>query len=276
VAVVVEIARADRLRGKGQFIMHARFLTISAALAALLPAPALAQTSDSWQWTLAPMYLWASELSGDSTVRNTTTPVFLSFGDAVDHLAFSFSIHVEGQKGRLGFFGDLDRIRLSGSSQFTIPPPLSRTVEGELDLFNTFVEVGGSYLVSEPAKLAVIAGLRTFTIGTEIEFTGPDRGFTPVDSNRTAVSGFGGVTFRPDLSERWSLLSRADIGGGSGLSWSALLGFEFLFKPWVGIAFGYKGQRVNLGSDSDDENLQKYDVTYYGPIFGLNFHWGAR
>ena len=158
--------------------MHAKLMTIVAALTVLLPAPALAQTSDSWRWTLSPMYLWASELSGDATARNTATPVFLSFGDAIDHLGASFSVHVEGHKGKVGFFGDLDRIVLSGSSQFTVPLPSPRTVEGKLDLSNTFVEVGGSYLVNEPANFAVIAGVRTFTIGTDIEFTGTGSGIT--------------------------------------------------------------------------------------------------
>ena len=130
--------------------------------------------------------------------------------------------------------------------------------------------------MNEPANFAVIGGIRTFTDGVDIEFTGANVGFTPVDSSRMAVYGFGGAIFRPDLSEKWSFLSRADLGGGSGLSWSALLGFEFRFQPWIGIAFGYKGQGVDFGSDTDDENLQKYDVTYYGPIVGLNFHWGGR
>lgn len=256
--------------------MGARLLTISAALAVLLPAPALAQTSDAWKWTFAPMYFWASELSGESTVRNTTTPVFLSFGDAIDHLGASFSFHLEGQKGRVGFFGDLDRIRLSGSSQFTVQLPSPRTIEGELDLANTFIEVGGSYLVNEGRNVAVIGGLRTFTIGTEIEFTGANNAFSPVDASRTAVNVFGGVTYRPEINEKWTFLSRADLGGGSGLSWSAFLGFEFRPKPWAGLVFGYKGEGVDFGSDTDDENLQKYDVTYYGPIFGLNFHWGGQ
>jgi hypothetical protein len=258
--------------------MYAKLMTIVAALTVLLPAPALAQTTDSWRWSLSPLYLWASNTSGDATVRNTTTPVFLSFGDAIDHLAASFSVHVEGRKGRAGFFGDLDRIRLSGSSQFEIPLPTPRSVDGELDLTNTFVEVGGSYIVNIPANFAVIGGLRTFTIGTDIEFTGAGSGITPVDASRTAVNGFGGVTYRPVLSDRWSFLSRADIGGGTGLSWSAALGFQFRFTPLFGIDFGYKGEGVDFGSDTDnpDNLLQKYDVTYYGPILGLNFQWGGN
>ncbi len=256
--------------------MRSKLLTISAALGMLLPAPALAQTSDSWTGTFAPMYFWMSELSGEATVRNTTTPVFLSFADAADKLGAAFSFHLEAQKGRVGLFSDLSFVRLSSSSTFTIQLPSPRPVEGEIDLDNTFFEAGGSYVVNESANVAVIGGLRTFTIGTNIEFTGANIGFTPVDASRTAVNVFGGLTYRPAINDKWSFLSRADIGGGSGLSWSGFLGFEFRPKPWAGLVVGYKGLGVDFGSDTDDEDLQRYDVTYYGPIFGLNLHWGRR
>ncbi len=256
--------------------MRAKLTRTAAALALLLPTPALAQTSDAWKGTFSPMYFWASELSGQATVRNTTTPVFLSFADAADKLGAAFSFHVEAQKGRVGLFGDLSFVRLSSTSQFTIQLPSPRLIEGEVDLDNTFFEAGGSYLLSEPANFAVIGGLRTFTIGTNIDFTGPNIDITPVDASRTAVNVFGGFTYRPAIHDKWNFLSRADIGGGSGLSWSGFLGFEFRPKPWVGLVVGYKALGVDFGSDTDDENLQKYDVTYYGPIFGVNFHWGAR
>jgi hypothetical protein len=256
--------------------MRAKLIAIAAALALIPAPPALAQTSDTWKGTFSPMYLWASELSGDATVRNAMTPVFLSFADAADMLGATFSFHIEAQKRRVGLFGDLSFVRLSTTSQFTLRLPSPRPIEGEIDLDNTFFEAGGSYVVNDPANFAVIGGLRTFTIGTNIEFTGANVAVTPVDASRTAVNVFGGFTYRPRIHDKFSFLSRADIGGGSGLSWSGFLGFEFRPKPWAGLVIGYKGLGVNFGSDTDDENLQEYDVTYYGPIFGLNFHWGAR
>jgi hypothetical protein len=222
------------------------------------------------------MYFWASKLSGDTTVLDRTVPVFLPFSQAVDKLAAAFSVHLEARKGRAGLFGDVSFVRLSTSSQFILQTPLPRTITGDLDLDNTFVEAGGSYVLNDIANLAVIGGVRTFTIGTGLEFSTATIGVTPVDASRTAVSGFGGVTFRPAVTERFSLLSRADIGGGSGLSWSGLLGVEFRLAPWAGLAVGYKALGVDFGSDSDDDLLREYDVTYYGPIFGFNLHWGGR
>jgi hypothetical protein len=250
--------------------------TIAAMATVLLPGAVTAQSSETWTGTVSPMYFWASELSGNTTVLNTTAPVFLSFGDAVDHLAAAFSVHAEARKRRAGVFGDLSFVRLSSSSQFTLQTPLQRTITGDLDLDNTFFEAGGSYLLNEFANLAVIGGVRTFTIGTNLQFSTATLDVTPVDASRTAVSGFGGVTYRPLITEKFSLLSRADIGGGSGLSWSALLGVEFRPAPWAGLVVGYKALGVDFGSDSDEDVLREYDVTYYGPIFGFNLHWGRR
>ena len=68
---------------------------------------------------------------------------------------------------------------------------------------------------------------------------------TPIDASRTAVSAFAGITYRPALSEKLSLVSRADIGGGSGMSWSGMLGFEFRPKPWAGLVVGYKSMGID-------------------------------
>lgn len=245
-------------------------------LGILAPQPASAQPSDTWKGTFAPLYFWATKLNGDITVGSTTVPVFMSFADAADNLAGAFSFHFEAQKGRVGIFSDLNFVRLSSESQFTLQTPSPRTIDGDLDVDNTFFEAGGSYLLSPEANFAVIGGLRTYTLATKLEFSGANVGVTPIDADRTAVSGFAGFTYRPQINEKLSFVSRADIGGGSGMSWSGMLGFEFRPKPWAGLVFGYKALGIDVGSDDDDEVLRKYDVTYYGPIFGLNLHWGGR
>jgi hypothetical protein len=33
---------------------------------------------------------------------------------------------------------------------------------------------------------------------------------------------------------------------------------------------------VDFGDEQDDEQIRKVDLTYYGPIFGLNLHWGGK
>ena len=254
-----------------------RLLTGLAVMAGVLvPRPAVAQSSDSWEGSFAPLYLWASKINGDIATRAGTVPVFMSFDDALDDLSAAFSFHFEAEKNRIGIFADLDFVRLSTGSSFTLQGPVPLTVDGDADVDSTIFEAGVSYLLSPEANFAVIGGLRTFTLSTSIEFSTPNLSITPVDANRTAVSGFGGVRYRPQLSEKFSFLSRADIGGGSGMSWSALIGFEFRPKRWLGVVAGYKGLGVDFGKEEDDKQIRKVDLTYYGPIFGLNLHWGGR
>ena len=241
-----------------------------------IPSPASAQQSDDWKVSFAPLYLWATRLNGDIATRAGTVPVFMTFDDALDKLAGAFSFHVEADKNRFGIFGDLDFVRLSTQSNFTLQGPLPLTVNGDADVNQTIVEAGARYLVSPRANFAVIGGLRTFTLDNAIEFSTLNVSVTPIDANRTAVYGFAGATYRPDLSPKFSLLSRADIGGGSGLTWSALVGVEFRPKPWLGLDVGYKGLGVDFGKSTDGKTIRSVDMTLYGPIFGVNFHWGGR
>ena len=260
-----------------QSVTFPRVLLVAGmVLGILAPQPALAQTSDAWKGSFAPLYFWATRINGDIATRAGTVPVFMTFDDAADNLAGAFSFHFDAEKNRFGIFSDLNFVRLSTESDFRLQGPLAVTVNGDADIDNTFFEAGASYRLSESAPIAVIGGLRTFTLSTQVEFSTASVSVTPIDASRTAVSGFAGVTYRPALTEKVSLISRADIGGGSGMSWSGMLGFEFRPKPWLGLAAGYKAVGISFGDETDDEEIRKVDLTYYGPIFGLNLHWGGR
>ena len=73
--------------------------------------------------------------------------MFMTFDDAADTLAGAFSFHVEARKNRFGIFSDLNFVRLSTESAFTLQEPLAVTVNGDADVDNTFFEAGASYLL---------------------------------------------------------------------------------------------------------------------------------
>ncbi len=281
----VEPPLAQRLHHqRDMHIAHSRIGVIARLMAASVIAsgvmfaqPARAQQSDTWEVTVAPFYFWASKIDGDFTTRSATIPVFLSFADAVDNLAGTFSAHVEARKGKWGLFTDVDFVRLSSDSQFTIEGPLaSRTIEGSFEFDNTIFEAGGSYQPNEAVPFAVIGGLRTLSVSPKVEFRTPTEELTPIDASRTVASGFAGFTYRPLLAARWRLLSRADIGGGSAFSWSATVGAEFRPTRLLGLVAGYRALGVNAGSADDDHVVREFEMTYYGPIFGFNLHWGGQ
>ncbi len=244
-----------------------------------MPTRADAQ-SDKWEVDVAPLYLWAAETSGHVSAGSKSVPVFMDFGDAAKHLAGAFSLHVEGRQNKWGAFGDINFIRLTTDSTFSTPI-LARPVTGSAKFDMTVFEAGASYLVKPSANFAVIGGVRSYTLSPKLTFEGDVLELTPVDVSKTAVTAFGGFTYRPKLSDKWTFLSRGDLGGGEGYSWSGTLGFEVRLKPWAGMMFGYHALGTHVGNSTRVTTLPTngagletaYDVTQYGPVFSLTMHF---
>ena len=226
----------------------------------------------SWEVSLAPLYLWATAVDGDLSAGPVTVPVSLSFSDAADHFDAAFSFHFEASRGRWGVLTDLDFIRLSSSSTFTLA---GRTIEGEFEIDNILFDLAGTFLVNDNARFRVIGGLRTYTLSPELEFSGPNASVTPIDASATSPNGFVGFRISPRLSEKWTFVGRADIGAGDAdLTWTGAAGFEYRFKSWGSLAFGFKALGIDVTRDG--EIVHEYDVTHYGPVVGFRRHWGRR
>ncbi len=243
----------------------------------LTPAPAFAQ-SDKWEVEVAPLYFWAARLDGDIGVNDRNVPVFLKFDDALDKLAGSFALHVGAQKGRWGLLADVFFLRLETDATFTTPVvPLE--IKGEADLGSTIVEAGMTWAVTPGSPLSLVGGLRTFTLSPTLTLTGGPFQRTVIDTSKTAVGAFGGVTFRPKLGDRVQFLSRADLGGGQAFTWSATLGFEYRFTSWLGAVAGYKAFGIDTGEVATDGRLVErveYSTVQYGPVVSLTFHWAQK
>lgn len=254
----------------------------------LMPGAAAAQSTDAWEVNFAPLYIWASEISGELSVNRATVPVFMTFADAADNLAGIFTFHLEARKGRWGVLTDLGFVRLSTQSQVTIPGLLpsapNRLVTADLELGNTIFEAGATYLVSRSRDFSIIGGLRTYTMAPELAFTGAANQVTPVDGSQTAANGFVGFAFRPKLSEKWTLVSRADVGGGSGFTWSGTAALQFQMTRRSGVMFGYRALGVDTGEVGSASGLPpgsgdpavNFHMTHYGPIVALNLRWGVK
>lgn len=255
--------------------METRFVgpALILALAAFVtPAHAQTQSSDGWKVDFVPLYFWATSLNGDIGAGPATLPIDLDFKQAAENLGGAFSFHLEANRGRWGALVDLNFIRLETDAEFTVA---GRPATGSLELDNVIFEAGASYLVSEPAQLAIIGGLRTYTLSPTIGFTTAGGGATPVDESITSPNAFVGVMLRPKLSSRWTLITRADIGGGdANLTWSTEAGLGVRVKPWLGLAFGYKALGIDV--EYDDKVVRTYDVVHHGPFLGMDFHWGSR
>jgi hypothetical protein len=258
------------------FVLRAvRVVAALAALTLLVPHGVSAQPGgDDWQVSLAPLYLSIARTDGQLTAGTRTVPVFMDFKDTASNLSAAFSFHFEGGKGRWGLASDLNYMGLSTDTTVTV---LGQPVDAAFSFDQTVFEVAGSYTVNPKAGFAIISGLRTLTFAPTLSFT-RNQTLEPVDNSRTSANFFGGFTYRPRLSDKVSLISRADIGGGDAhLTWSAAIGAEYRFKPWGGLVVAYRGLGIDASQEQTDETINTgFDMTYYGPTFGLNFHWGKQ
>jgi len=253
----------------------------STALMFLAPRVALAQNRDGWEVHLAPLYFWAATTSGNLAINGTTDiPIYLSFADAKSKVSSAFTLYGEAQKGRWGFLGDVNFLRLSSDANYTLPI-IAQPVTGTIGMDQVIFNGKGRYEVKPETRFYLVGGIRTMTMSEDMHFTGPLGGqLADISGSNTDVAGVIGFIYRPKLGERFTLLTQSDIGGGSAFTWSAFGGAEFLLKPWIGLAAGYSALGINTGDVPKSGSTPigtvtgdvKYTVKQYGPAFGLTFH----
>ena len=70
------------------------------------------ESNGNWEFSLAPMYLWAVSIDGDQTVKGNDVDLDISFSDIFDNLNGALTFHFEGlYQQRWGFFTVTTSIR---------------------------------------------------------------------------------------------------------------------------------------------------------------------
>jgi len=249
-------------------------ITVLMILVLLCPV-ALAEDAESdteatknWEWSLAPMYLWAASIDGDMTVKGIKVDVEESFSDIVSNLDGALTFHFEGvHKQRWGFFADLMYIRLQPDDESTPIGDIS------IDYEETLAEIGGFYRYTTGAHaFDGLGGLRYASMKGELGLPGP---LPDIDESVDWIDPFFGLRWSWRMAEKWGLRLRGDYGGfgiGSDSTWN--LSGLILFKPWKHVGFG-GGYRALYQDYSKGNGRSKfsYDATMYGPILGLDITW---
>ena len=180
----------------------------------------------NWDFSLAPMYLWAVSIDGDMTVKGNKVDMDVPFSEIFDNLDGAVTFHFEGvHRQRLGFFSDLNYIVLSLD-------------DGAIDIDYTQIlfELGGFYRYTRGAHaFDGLAGLRYSSMKGELDFPSP---LPKVDQSVDYTDPFLGMRWQWQMAEKWGLRLRGDIGGfgiGSDRTWN--LDGLINFKPWKHVAF---------------------------------------
>ena len=235
-------------------------LIIAIAAGAAAPVAAQDATSDEWHFTIAPFYLWASDLEGTLTARDREVPIVLPFDQAFDNLEMAFTVHFEAWKGRWGILTDFSYMDLS--SDRTVGP-----LELTIGLENLIAEASAAYLFDDAAFFYL--GARYY--GMESAITGSRENEFEVDKSWVdPIMGFG---WRPKLSKRWTFSATFDIGGfgfASDLTWKATAVLDWRVGKFIALGAGYRA--LDYDYEDEDDGFA-YDVRQQGPAVFLRFFW---
>ena len=255
-----------------------RAIVLSFVIFALLCPLAYAEDAKptkNWEFNLAPLYLWAVNMNGEMTVANQTLPVRLDFDEIFDKLEAIFTLHFEGlYKKKWGFLFDISYINIA--DQQTTPIGLF-----DVDFEDVMVELGAIYRFYDkgPHAFEGLGGVRYMDMDTELNIIGgPPPLPSRVESNQSWWDPILGVRYKWQISEKWRLNLRGDIGVGFGAgdtsdsTWNAV--GLISWQPWkhVGFLGGYRAldQDYETGTGL---NQFKYDMLMHGPVLAVNITW---
>ena len=220
-------------------------------------------SNDNWEFSLAPMYLWAVAIDGDQTVKGVEADLDISFSDIFDQLKGALTVHFQGlYQQRWGFITDLNYIVLEMDDG-----PV------DIDFTETMLELAGFYRFARgPHTFDGLAGFRYSSMDVELDLPRP---LSDVDQDKDWVDPYFGLRWQWKVAEKWGLMSRGDIGGfgvGSDSTWN-LVGLVD-FKPWkhASLFGGYRALYQDYSSGSGD-NRFSFDATMHGPVLGMKITW---
>ncbi len=243
-----------------------RVLTFLLSAVTLFPQFAQAQgpSNRAWQNDVF-LYGLAGSISGDAQFGPVQQPVDVSFGDILDNLQMGFMGGYRGSSERFSVAADFVYLALGNASTTGL------VRRADLDQF--IADLTGGYRFSSGVE--AFAGLRVTDLSTKVGLGDPV--ITELEGSDTFYDPVVGVRILTPLSQdgRWWIQARGDIGGfGASMdfTWQAIANVGFKPTEWISIFGGYRA----LGQDFKDAGTNErfdLDVTYYGPLFGVGFHF---
>lgn len=241
-------------------------LSIAQPAAAEDAAPSPAPVSD-WSWSISP-YVWAAGLEGDVKPfdRAPGVDVDVGFGTILKNLDIAGMAIAEVRYRRFGAYADLVYTSISADADTPFGVLFSDADAKNEVFIGTF---GGKYraLQTENASLDLLAGLRVWSVNTELKLEGaalPDQTF---ENRETWVDPVVGIQGRYTFDNGIYLASLLQIGGfgaGSDLTWDALGVVGYQFNDSISAAAGYRHMAVDYHQDGF-----VFDVNLSGPVIGM-------
>jgi hypothetical protein len=257
------------------------------AAALWLPAIAVAQTSDAWQFD-GTLYLYLPSVGGKTTFpENGNDNVTVDTSKILDNLQAAFMGSLGVRRGAWGAFTDIVYVDFSNSKSNTssfsvggVPIPGDATASTDLGLKGTAWTLAGTYrAVPDPrSPVDLFAGLRYLDIKQTLAWNlSGNIGAIPLpgragnrEQSETNWDGIVGVKGRYAFTadRKWFVPYYLDIGAGdSKLTWQAIGGVGYAFS-WGEVIGAWRYLDYQMKSGRPIES-----VNFSGPAIAAVFHW---
>ncbi|MNX48593.1 hypothetical protein D3C86_791780 [compost metagenome] len=223
---------------------------------------------DEWTFSITP-YFWAAGLSGKLTQpRLPVIDIHANFDKLLDDLDFGAMLIGDARKGRYSIFGDLIYTKI-GSQGDTRQGILATSADVKTSTFAGLLGVGYSVLENSPHQLDVVAGLRVWSVDTDVTLRGSFLDGRKRSDSATWVDALVGVRGNYFLSKKFYVTGWGLVGaGGADADWDVGLGLGYNISKSVSAAIGYRAVGVDYSHGSF-----KFDAVLQGPMAGLTIRF---
>ena len=272
------VSYAESLERKMRFTRTTRLGTLLLGLLAGAGAAApyaAAEQGDGWDFEFSP-YVFFSALEGTAGTRGIKVKVDESFSDVWDNLDIGVMGLFVARKGpwTLMFDGAYLAVEDQASRTVTGPGGLV-TVKGALDVSSSFTVLQPSVLYRVLDDRTVVdlgVGLRYMRVALDLDVkivTNPPidlpSGGRSLDGSESWIDVVAVGRVTQPLSDRWSLVGYADVGGGgSSLTYQLVAGANWSVSERFTVKVGYRHAYWDYENDG-----VVWDMTASGPFLGF-------
>jgi hypothetical protein len=232
--------------------------------------------AEQWKHSLA-TYLWIPAQNGNAIIRGRPVDVDISISDTLDSLSDldgAFTSHYEASRGRWTILADLLYTRLRSDVSTALGP-------FEYEPTQVIAELGATYLIDKKSlgyekysTTEVLGGFRYNKFA--LRLIGP-LGNLDAKGEQSWVDPFIGARFRRNLTDRWTLSFRGDIGGfgigeASHFTWNVVILAEYKLSGLWNAGLGWRFLDYNYDTGSGADRFE-YDVLMQGPFTGISYNF---
>jgi opacity protein-like surface antigen len=224
--------------------------------------------TNEWSFDLVP-YLWLASVDSDVSVPNLP-PLTPSGADRFStSLTGGAMVAAQLRYRSIGLMGDFAWIQTE--TEGISPGPAFSEIGLKSDLIHATAALTYSLPLHGKFHADVLAGARLWHASEDLEFkAGALPGFN-ASSDKTWVDPIIGANLSYDLSQRWSLVAKGNVGGfgvSADLAFEAFGGVTYRFTDWCFATMGYR----YLHEDYERDQFE-FKLDAHGMLLGVGFHF---